>query len=387
MHCAVCLLGYIRLQNRAKSLKIGGMRLAGIQETFKALFGGDDPSVIGVDISSSAVKILELSRRGDRVSVESFASEPLPPNAVADKQVTDVDAVAGAIARAVDRAKVHTKQAAVAVGGASVISKVIQMSAEMTPDEMDDQIRADASQYVPYPVEEVSLDFHVLGPTKGDPTSRDVLLAACRRDQVDGRLSAVEAAGLKPKVVDVEIYALENACQYLRYQMPDQGANRIVAVVDVGATTTTVAILHNLQLVYTRDQVFGGRQLTEDVMRQFALSYDEALKAQKSGGLAEPYETELVPHFVADLSQQIDRSLQFFFAASHYSQVDQILLAGGAASLPRVERMVQEKLQVNCALAKPFGQMSIAARARPKVLAAEDKSLLVALGLASRAFD
>jgi type IV pilus assembly protein PilM len=363
------------------------MRLAGIQETFRSLFGGDDPNLVGVDISSSAVKILELSKRGDRVSVESFASEPLPANAVSDKQVSDIDAVAGAITRAVDRAKIHTRQAAVAVGGASVISKVIQMSAEMSPDEMDDQIRADAAQYVPYPVEEVSLDFHILGPTKGDPGSRDVLLAACRRDQVDGRLSAIEAAGLKPKIVDVEIYALENACQYLRYQMPDQGQNRIVAVVDVGATTTTVAILHNLQLVYTRDQVFGGRQLTEDVMRQFALSYDEALKAQKTGGLAEPYETELVPHFVADLSQQIDRSLQFFFAASHYSQVDQILLAGGAASLSRVERMVQEKLQVNCALAKPFGQMSIAARARPKVLAAEDKSLLVALGLASRAFD
>ena len=362
------------------------MRLAGTRDTIKALFGGDDPHVVGLDISSSAVKILELSKRGERVSVESFASEPLPANAVSDKQVVEVDAVASAISKAADRARIQTKQVAIAVGGASVISKVIQMSSEMTEEEMDEQIRADAAQYVPYPIEEVSLDFHVLGPTKGDPTTHDVLLAACRRDQVEGRCAAVEAAGLKPKIVDVEVYARENACQYLRHQMPDQGVNRIVALVDVGSSGTTVDILHNLQLVYTRDQAFGGRQLTEDVMRQFGMSAEEAIKAQKAGALAEPYESELVPRFVADLSQQIDRSLQFFFAASHYSQVDQILLAGGGVSLPNVERMIQDKLQVTCALAKPFAQMSVASRARPKVLAAEDKSLLVALGLASRAF-
>lgn len=361
--------------------------MAGINETIKTLMGGDDPHLVGADISSTAVKILELSRRGERVTVESYAAEPLPVGAIADRQVADVEAVAGAISRAADRARIHSKQVAIAVGGASVISKVIQMPVEMTDDEMDEQIRADASQYVPYPIEEVSLDFHTLGPTKGDLGTRDVLLAACRRDQVEGRCAAVEAAGLIPKVVDVEIYALENACQYLRHQMPDEGVNRIIAVVDVGATTTTVAILHNLQMIYTRDQAFGGRQLTEDVMRQFGMSFDEAFKAQKAGGLAQPYESELVDRFVADLSQQIDRSLQFFFAASHYSQVDQVLLAGGGVSLPRIDRLVQERLQVNCALAKPFAQMSVAARARPKVLAAEDKSLLVALGLASRAFD
>src|SRR5262249_4040063 len=161
-HCAAGVFGYIRLHNEAKSLNyFGGMRLAGIKETLQGLFGGDDPHLVGIDISSSAVKVLELSRRGERISVESYASEPLPANAMSDKQVTDANAIGGAIARAADRAKIHTKQAAIAVGGASVISKIIQLSSTMTPDEMDEQIRADASQYIQYPIEEVSLDFHV----------------------------------------------------------------------------------------------------------------------------------------------------------------------------------------------------------------------------------
>jgi type IV pilus assembly protein PilM len=360
--------------------------LAGTKDKIRALLGGDDPNLIGVDISSSAVKILELSKHGERITVEAYAVEPLPPGAVNDKQVADVPAVADAISRAVARARVSSRQAAVAVGGAAVISKIIQMPADMSEDERDEQIRADAAQYIPYPLEDVSLDFNVLGPVKGDPSTCEVLLAACRREQVEGRCAAVEAAGLKPKVVDVEIYAIENACQFLRHQMPDQGKGRIVAVIDIGATTTTVAVLHDLRLVYSRDQAFGGRQLIEDIMRQHGLNQEEAIKLQKSWGAGDADEKELLGRFVADLGQQIDRSLQFFFAASHHAQVDQLLLAGGAASLPRLDRMIQDQLQVPTTLAKPFAQMSVSARARPQALAKDDKSLLVALGLASRTF-
>ncbi|MGH7461896.1 MAG: type IV pilus assembly protein PilM, partial [Longimicrobiales bacterium] len=236
--------------------------------------------------------------------------------------------------------------------------------------------------------DEVSLDFQVLGPVYRDPNTVDVLLAACRRDQVESRCAALEVAGLTPKIVDLEIYALENACQFLRHQMPDQGKNHTVAVVDMGATTTTLIVLHNLQVIYTRDQPFGGKQLTEDIVKHYGMNFEEAVKAKKAGSLPEGYKNEVLEHFIADVAQQIDRSLQFFFAASsQYTHVDQIVLAGGCAHIPGVDRMLHERLRLPCVIAHPFAHMSVASRAKPQQLAKDEAALLIAAGLAYRAFD
>jgi type IV pilus assembly protein PilM len=354
----------------------------------QSLFGGGDQQLIGLDISSSAVKLLELSRRGEKFHVETYAVEPLPANAVTDKQITDPKAVADAVTRAINRAGTRTKNVAVAVAGASVISKVIQLPKALSEDDMEEQIRVEADQYIPYPVDEVSLDFEVLGPSDKAPDSVDVLLAACRREQVEQRSAAIEMAGLVPKVVDIETYALENSCQFLQHQMPDRGRNHTIAVVDVGATTTSVMILHNLKTVYTRDQGFGGRQLTEDIMRHYGMSLDEAGKAKKFGSLPEDYQTEVLAHFIGDMAQQIDRSLQFFFsAASQYNSIDQIILGGGCAHIPNIDTGLQERLRVPTVIAKPFAGMSVSSKAKPAALAKEEATLLIACGLAYRAFD
>lgn len=355
---------------------------------FEQLFGGGSKQLIGLDISSSSVKVLELSKKGDRYQVEAFASEPLPPNVVAEKNITDPTQVGEAIARAVKKAGTGTKQAAVAVAGAAVFSKVIEAPAGLSGRELEDHIATEATNHVPYPLEEVNYDFQVLGPQEKNPELVDVLLAACRKDVIEQRSAALEIAGLKPKVVDIELYAMENACQLLRHQMPEEGANKTIAVVDMGATNTAVTILHNLQTVYTRDQAFGGKQLTEDIMRHYAMSFDDAYKALKNGSLPDTYEAEVLANFVNDMGQQIDRALQFFFSASsQFTHIDQIVLAGGCAQISNLEGRIQEKLNIPCAVARPFAQMSIAARAKPQQLAKEESSLLVAVGLATRAFD
>ncbi len=354
----------------------------------QTLRGGGSKTLIGLDISSSAVKLLELGRRGEQYSVEAYSVEPLPPNVVVDKQVTDPKVVGEAIARAVSRAGARGRIAAVAVAGSSVITKVINLTASLGEMEMEAQIKAEADQYIPYSVDEVNLDFQVIGPSAKDPTTIDVLLAACRKEQIESRIAALEIAGLTAKVVDIEAYALENACAFLRHQMPNGGQGKTVAVVDMGATTTSVLILHDLLPIYTRDQAFGGKQLSEDVMRHFGMSFEEASKAKKGDTLPESYRNEILPRFIDDMAQQIDRSFQFFFASStQYSSIDQVILAGGCAHIPAMEAAVQDRLKVPCVVARPFAKMSVASRAKPAQLAKDEAALLIACGLACRAFD
>lgn len=354
----------------------------------QSLFGGGSQSLVGLDISSSSVKLLELSQRGERYHVEAYAAEPLPENAVTDKQVVEVEAVGEAIARAVARAGTRSKFACAAVSGSSAITKIISMPDNLREQDMEEQIKVEADQYIPYPIEEVNLDFEVMGVSDKAPDSVDVLLAACRSEQIDALAAALEIGGLTPKVIDIETFAMENACQLLRHQMPDGGVEKTVAIVDMGATITAVMVLHDLEAVYTRDQAFGGKQLTEEIMRNFGMSAEEAGKAKKYGNLPETYEAEILPGFIDDMAQQIDRSLQFFFSASsQYANIDQIILAGGCAHIPNVASILQEKLQINTTVARPFADMSVATKAKPKQLAQDEGSMLVACGLALRAFD
>jgi len=356
--------------------------------SMQSLFGGGSPHLIGLDISSSSVKLLELSRKGTRFHVEAYAVEPLPPNAVTDKQINDPKLVSEAVGRAVVKSGTRTRHAAVAVAGASVISKVIEMPAMLSEDDMEEQIKAEADQYIPYPIDEVNIDFEVLNSSGKNGEMVEVLLAACRKEQVEQRCAALELAGLTPKVVDVEAYALENATQFLEHQMPDKGKGKTIALVDMGANTTSVLILHDLKTIYTRDQSFGGRQLTEEIMRHYGMTLEEAAKAKRDGSLAEDYKTEVLAHFLADMAQQIDRSLQFFFsAATQYNNIDQIILAGGCAQIPGVDQSIQERLQVPTVVAKPFAGMSVSSKAKPANLAKDESSLLIACGLAYRAFD
>jgi len=351
------------------------------------LFTRKTPQVVGLDISSTAVKILELSRSGNRYRVEAYAVEPLPPNSVVEKNITDVEAVGEAVRRAVKRAGSRCRNAAVAVAGSSVITKVVPMPNSLSDDEMNSQIELEADQYVPYPLEEVSLDFEVLGPSETNPETVDVLLAACRTETVDMRTAAVESGGLEAKVVDVEAYATENAYQLMLDQVPDQGVEKTVAVIDVGATMTTLNVLHDMKLIYTREQVFGGKQLTEEIMRRYGLSYEEAGMAKRQGGLPENYEPEVLEPFKEAMCQQVSRSLQFFFSSSQYNSVDQILLAGGSASIIGIAELIQERLGVDTAIANPFASMSLSSRVKPQALSNDAPALLIACGLALRSFD
>ncbi len=341
--------------------------------------------LIGVDISSTAVKLLQLSRSGDRFRVEHYAVEPLPPNAVAEKNIIEVEAVGEAIRRAVSRSGSRVKNAAAAVSGSSVITKIIPMPADLD-DDMESQIELEAVNYIPYPIEEVNLDFEVMGPMPGNSEMVQVLLAASRSENVEARATALELGGLVAKVIDVEAFAIENAFSLMAgsINIPPNG---LVALVDVGATMTTLNVLRGGRSIYTREQVFGGKQLTDEVMRRYSLSYEEAGLAKRQGGLPESYEIEVLDPFKEAMVQQVSRLLQFFYAGSEFNRVDHVVLAGGCASIPGIPEMVEEQLGVATVGANPLAQMTLGPRVQAHALAQDAPALMIACGLALRSFD
>ena len=349
-----------------------------------AFIGRKQAPMLGVDISSTSVKLLELSRSGGRYRVESYAVEPLPPNSVVEKNITDAELVGEAIGRAVKKSGTRTRTAACAVAGSAVITKIISMPANLSEDEMEGQIQIEADQYIPYPLEEISLDFEVLSPSETDPDRVDVLLAASRSDNVDIRIAALEVGGLQAKVVDVEAFALENAVSLI---MDGINSPHVVAVMDVGATTSTLSVLENRSIVYTREQLFGGRQLTDEIQRRYGLSYEEAGLAKRQGGLPDNYEPEVLQPFRESMAQEVNRALQFFFSSSQVGAVDHVIVAGGCASIPGIDELIREKIDTPVTLANPFENMSVASRVRADALANDAPAMMIACGLSLRSFD
>ena len=343
--------------------------------------------LLGIDISASAIKLLELSESGGKYRIESYAVEPLPANSVVEKNIADADAVGEAIGRAVKKSGSRTKYGAAAVSGSAVITKVITMSAGLSDEDMESQIQLEADQYILFQLEEVSMDFEILGPTEGNEEQVDVLLAASRSENVDLRIAALEVGGLEAKVVDVEAFALENAVAMMARELFGGGQGQVIAVADVGSAATTFSVLENLKIGYSTEQAVGGAQLTEDIQRRYGLSYEEAGLAKKQGGLPDNYGPEVLEPFKESMAQQISRAQQFFFSSSSIAQIDHLILAGGCASIEGISEIVETAVGIPTVIANPFANMSLASRVPAQALNNDAPSLMVSCGLALRSFD
>jgi type IV pilus assembly protein PilM len=352
------------------------------------LFGPKYRPLLGLDITTSSVKLIELSMAGGQYRVESYAAEPTPHNAINEKAIVDAEAVGEAIRRAVKRSGAKSREAAIAISGDAAITKVIQMPKTLSEADLEGQVELQADQYIPFPMEEVSYDFQRVGPSEKDPEMVDVLLVATRTENVEQRQAAVQAAGLLAKIVDVEAFALENACKLLTHQMPDGGIDRTIAVIDFGASSTTFSVLKDLKVIYTRDFAFGGQQLTEEIMRTYGLSMEEAGRAKKEGGLPSNYQPEVLDPFIDDMTQQVSRSLQFYLASgSGREQPEKILVCGGCANIAGVDDVIASRVGIPAERGDPLGQMKLSSRAKAQAVKKDATALLTACGLALRSFD
>ncbi|AGA88958.1 type IV pilus assembly protein PilM [Thioflavicoccus mobilis 8321] len=350
---------------------------------------GRKPSpMLGIDVGSTAVKLVELSQlsgEAARYQIERYAVEPLPPTAMSEKKIADVEAVGQGIARAVERSGAKSSRAAVAIAGSAVITKVIAMSSALSESEMEGQLQLDADQYIPFPLEEVNIDFDVLGPSASQGMV-DVLLAASRRENVEDRVAALDVAGLKAEIVDVEAYAIENACALMLGSGAKGASEQVVAVADIGSMTTTLHVLHKGQVVYTREQKFGALQLINEIQQRLGMPRDEATAKVVANDLPGGYQTEIIGPFKEAVAQQIGRALQFFYSATSYNQADRIVLIGAAASLPKLDRLVEERLGIVSKVGNPFEQIAIPKNIPVAALNRDAPALVLAVGLALRGF-
>jgi type IV pilus assembly protein PilM len=304
---------------------------------------------------------------------------------VVEKNILNPEAVGDALERAVNLANVQSTDVALAVPTSMVITKIIEMDVDMNDDEREIQIRDDAEQYIPFPLDEASLDFEVLPDRLANPNRVNVLLVATRIENVEARAEALELGGLTPKIADVESFAIENAFKVFSDTLP-MGVNT-VGILDIGHTMTTLSVMQNNKVIYTREQVFGGKQLTQEIQNRYGLSFEEAGRAKKSRTLPDDYDIEVLEPFLEAVVQQAARSLQFFFSSSQFNEIDHILLAGGNANIPGLAKLLQQKLGYRVTIANPFLQMGFSPQIDIKKIENDASSLMVACGLALRSFD
>lgn len=346
------------------------------------------PPVIGLDISSSAVKMVEIGDAGKNLyRVERYAIEFLPKDSVVDGNIANLEAVAETIRRAWKKLGTRVKNVVLALPASAVITKKIIVTAGLSEADLELQVETEANQHIPFALDEVNLDFQVLGRAPTTADEAEVLLAASRKEKVEDRVAAAEAAGLKALVMDVESFATQAAYELIAHQLPNSGKDQTIAVVDVGASMMHINVMHNNQSVYMREQSFGGNQLTQEIQRRYSLSAEEAELAKRNGGLPENYEAEVLQPFMDTLALEVTRALQFFFSSTQYHRVDHLLLAGGCAMIPGLDDTVSSRTQVSTVIANPFASMSLAPRVKPRQLTADAPALLIACGLAMRRFD
>jgi type IV pilus assembly protein PilM len=348
-------------------------------------FNESAPPLIGVDISTSAVKMVELSSTGrDSYRLEAYSIAAIPKDAIVDGNISGLEQVSDAVKLAWKLLGSREKRAALALPAAAVITKKVMMSADLREEDMEVQVEAEANQYIPFPLEEVNIDFQIIGAAANSPDEVEVLIAAARKEKIEDRVAAAEDAGLKVIVMDVDTYATEAAYTLVANQIPNKGKDQTIMIIDIGAAMMHINVLHDNVSIYVREQAFGGTQLTQEIQRRFGLSAEEAEIAKRKGGLPESYENEVLQPFMQSLSTEVARALQFFTSSTQYNRVDHLVLAGGCAAIPAIDTLVQDRTQVNTIVANPFQSMSLATKVKQQQAAIDAPALLIACGLAMR---
>ncbi len=353
----------------------------------KALFGQGNPPLVGIDISTSSVRLVELAHgaKGE-LRLERYATEPLPRNAVTDGNIENMDQVVEVVRRVWKKSGTRAKLAALGMPPASVITKKIILPAGLSEDQLEVQVESEASQYIPFALDEVSLDFDVIGPAANSADDIEVMLAASRREKVEDRVAIAEASGLKATVMDIESYAARAALDRVIVQLPEAGVGQVVALFQIGAQVTHISVMLDGVTVYEREQPFGGNALTQDIVRSYGLAFDEAESRKKSGDLPDNYNTDLLMPFLESAALEVTRAIQFFYTSTPYTRVDQLFLAGGCALIPGLLELVASRTKISSAVISPFKGMQLGPAVRESQLRLDAPAYLVACVLALRRF-
>ncbi|UCG37895.1 MAG: type IV pilus assembly protein PilM [bacterium] len=313
-----------------------------------ALFGGSKV-LAGLDIGSSSIKIVQLKETGKGYRLLNMGIRPLPQEVIVDGAIMDAGVISDTLRDMLREMKIKVKDVAVSVSGHSVIIKKIRVQ-EMTEEELERNIQFEAEQYVPFDAADVNMDFIILGTTDG---KMEVLLVVVKKDVINELTTVVSDAGLNPVVVDVDAFALQNMYETNYVMNPED----VVALVNVGASTTNINIIRDGVSIFTRDISVGGNQFTEAIQKQLQVSYDEAEQLKKGSPVGEkgPEEVQPILGVISEnLGQEIQRSLDFFNSSNPDIQISRVSLCGGGAKVPSVIRAVEQRLGIQVEMVNPL---------------------------------
>ena len=348
------------------------------------LFKSKHRPILGIDISSTSVRILEISGSDDDYCVDAYAHEDLPESAMEGNRVKDAQVVADIIKKLLNTHVFSSKNAAIAVPDSLAISKVIQINDGLNEQEIEEVVVTEADKYIPYPIDEINIDFNVLGVSAKNSAMLDVLIVASRSENVSNRVEAINGSGLAAKIVDVESYAVERAAQLMLSDLPAKGDKKNIAILDIGAVYTHLFILHSMKIIFAREEEFGGKQLVDSVMQQYGMQRHDAMVAMEQGSLPADYDDNVLQPFKELILLQVKRALQFFFSSSNHTFVDHIVLAGGVAKLPGVAQLIQEQINIPTTIADPFAHMRFSKMVDRDAISYDSSKLMIACGLALR---
>ena len=348
------------------------------------LFGLSSDPIIGIDVGSSAIKLLYIVKAGNQYCVEKYAVEPLTPGVVIEKTIKDPAALVQALKKLMEKQDLAGLVACISVPNSQAITRIIQLSAELSEKDIATEIDLEADRYIPYAIDEVNLDFVVMGKSAKSEELIDVLLTVSKSENVDSRVKLLEEANLTTEIVEIDSFAMERAFALLAAQLPNHGVNQIVAVVDIGATLTMLNIFHNKRSIYTREQSFGGQHLINEISTRYGLTHEDAVQAIKYGNLPDDYIVEVLQPFKETVAKQVNRACQFFFSSGEHHEIHALFLTGGTSNIPGLAELVSAEVGVKTAIANPFANMLVSSQINEHMLMEDALGLMTCCGLALR---
>ena len=363
-----------------------------IEKWFSLGFGAKSPSktILGVDISSSAIKLIEMEPSRDGFIVIAYGVEPLPEGVTFDREIVDVAKIARVLHSVYKKSGARSRNVAVAVSGSSIISNYIDVPSSLTSKQVEARVKLEADTIIPFPLDEINLDFAVVGQNITSKDQVRVQVVACQRDYVDRRKEVVELAGLNPVVVDIESFAFARAYQTLidfTQNKPLKNSvltakDEIVAIVDIGATQFTFLVLSNQSIIYSVEQPFGGRQLTEDIQRHYNLTWAEAGRAKRKGGLDADYAEAMLNPFKTLLIEHVTRSIQVFYSSTDTNKIDKLVLSGGVSKTDGLRDQISDAVGIPAEVIDLSKSISVSHLPSSERLTADIPAMMLAFGLA-----
>lgn len=363
-----------------------------IEKWFSLGFGAKSPSktILGVDISSSAIKLIEMEPSRDGFIVIAYGVEPLPEGVTFDREIVDVAKIARVLQSVYKKSGARSRNVAVAVSGSSIISNYIDVPSSLTSKQVEARVKLEADTIIPFPLDEINLDFAVVGQNITSKDQVRVQVVACQRDYVDRRKEVVELAGLNPVVVDIESFAFARAYQTLidfTQNKPLKNSvltakDEIVAIVDIGATQFTFLVLSNQSIIYSVEQPFGGRQLTEDIQRHYNLTWAEAGRAKRKGGLDADYAEAMLNPFKTLLIEHVTRSIQVFYSSTDTNKIDKLVLSGGVSKTDGLRDQISDAVGIPAEVIDLSKSISVSHLPSSERLTADIPAMMLAFGLA-----